>query len=154
MELAVGEAINLLEMLTKGLKGQEICVWGGQMLLVLGWTCREGLYLFLVRGRYFQRAFNLSEISRFSRKRRLGLDESPVVVWEHGWVSSPCSNTVWQRDTANQDAWWKYMHLALFPFPFLKGWLQNPGAEPLTDSALNSWGISVPSSLISVSSIC
>lgn len=29
------------------------------MVLVLGWTCKEGLYLLLMRGRYLLRAFNL-----------------------------------------------------------------------------------------------
>lgn len=94
MELGAGGAINLLKMLMKGLKTQEICVWGGQMLLGLGWTCREGLYLLLVRADVCWGHLIFSEISGFSRKRRLGLDESPVVVWEHRWVSSPCSNTV------------------------------------------------------------
>lgn len=37
-----------------------------------------------------------------------------------GWVSSPCSNTARQGDAANQDAWWKYVPIALFPFPFPK----------------------------------
>lgn len=80
MKLAVGGAVNLLEMLIKGLETQEICVRGGRCCWFWDDHTEKGLYLFLVRGRCLLRAFNLSEISRFSRKRMLGLDESLVVI--------------------------------------------------------------------------
>lgn len=83
MELAAGGTINLLEMLIKGLKTQEICVWGGQTLLVLGWTYRGGCTCSWWGADVCWGPLVFSETLGFSRKRRLGLDESPVVVWEN-----------------------------------------------------------------------
>lgn len=45
-----------------------------------GMKMQRGAVLVLCEGQMLAEAFNLSEISRFSRKRRLGLDDSPAVV--------------------------------------------------------------------------